>query len=108
MDKLPTGRPVVGHRPPTTVLESSKRLGIGVVGLHEGLTLLVALQETGLCRAVAACDLSEDKIAAAQSVGPGLFYTRDYGEMLRRPDVQIVAIYTPDALHAGQIEAAFR
>src|SRR5262249_35934129 len=108
MDKLPTGRPVVGQKPSGDSIDPAKRLGVGIVGLHEGLTLLTALQETGFCRAAACCDLSEEKIAAARRIGPDLFYTRDYSVLLARPDVHIVAIYTPDALHADQIEAAFR
>lgn len=108
MDKLPTGRPVVGARPTRESLPPEQRLGVGVVGLHEGRTLLVALRESGYCRAVAGCDLDEDKLAEARQVAPQLSLTRDYAEMLRRDDVAIVAIYTPDALHADQIIAAFR
>lgn len=108
MQKLPTGRPVVGRRPAGATLGSVKRVGVGVVGLHEGLTLLAALPQTSLCRAVAGCDLDEEKIAAARDIAAEAFFTRDYAEMLRRPDVSIVAIYTPDAMHAAQIEAAFR
>lgn len=107
-ETLPTGRPVVGRRPgPAPVVEPAKRLGVGIVGLHEGHTLLVALQHTVNCRAVAGCDLSEEKRAAARETQPDLFLTSDYDALLKRPDVDIVAIYTPDNLHAGQILAAF-
>jgi predicted dehydrogenase len=105
---LATGRPVVGRKPSAESIPFESRLGVGVVGLHEGHTLLVALKETGFCRAVAGCDLREEKLAAAHDVQPDLFLCKDYGELLARNDVQIVAIYTPDALHAPQIEAAFR
>ncbi len=108
MDKLPTGRPVVGRRPDFGAVPIDQRLGVGVVGLHEGQTLLVALQQTGYCRAVAACDLAEEKLAAARRLQPDLFLTSRYDELLSRPDVHIVAIYTPDALHAEQIAAAFQ
>jgi len=107
MERLPTGRPVVGRRPSDESLPPDRRLGVGVVGLHEGRTMLVALTQTGFCRAVAGCDLSVEKLEEARRVNPGLFLTRDYAELLRRDDVHIVAIYTPDALHAGQIAAAF-
>jgi predicted dehydrogenase len=82
--------------------------GIGVLGLHEGRTLLIALDACVRARAVAGCDLEASKIEACRAVKPDLFYTGDYGEMLRRPDVEIVAIYTPDALHGEHVEAAFR
>src|SRR5262249_9852725 len=40
-----------------------KSLGVGVVGLHEGRTMLVALGRTRHCHAVAGCDLRKEKIA---------------------------------------------
>lgn len=107
-DFLPTGRPVVGHRRKYGEVPVSDRFGVGVVGLHEGHTLLVALRASGLCRAVAGCDLSQEKREAAVASTPGLLVTDDYQELLSRDDVQIVAIYTPDSLHAEQIEQAFR
>ena len=82
--------------------------GVGVLGLHEGRTLLIALQTR--CRyanPVAACDLDAAKLAASRAELPDLFYTPDYAAMLARPEVDIVAIYTPDALHAEHIEQAF-
>ncbi len=108
MQKLPTGRPVVGQKPDLGSVPPSERLGVGIVGLHEGHTLLVALQHTGHCRAVAGCDLSDEKLSAARLVQADLFLTRDYEALLARADVHIVAIYTPDALHSDQIAAAFR
>ena len=98
------------------------QLGVGVIGLHEGRTLLVALNHiipanVGLptehitraphVRAVAGCDLREEKIAAARHDCPDLFYTTDYDELLKRDDVDIVAIYTPDPLHGEHIVRAF-
>lgn len=108
MKMLPTGRPVVGRRASHAVLPPEQRLGFGIVGLHEGHTLLVALQQTGLCRAVAGCDLADEKLAAAREVQEDIFLTKQLAELLARDDVDIVAIYTPDNLHAEQIEAAFR
>jgi predicted dehydrogenase len=101
----------------------TQQLGVGVLGLQEGRTLLVALNHiipamVGLpteertrsphARAVAGCDLTEDKRDAARAVCPDLFYTADYDEMLKRDEVDIVAIYTPDSLHGEHIERAFR
>jgi predicted dehydrogenase len=107
-DFLPTGNPTVGERRSYGSLPPEDRLGVGVIGLHEGHTELVALRASGLCRAVAGCDVSEEKREAARAAAPGLFVTGDYDEMLARPDVRIVAIYTPDNFHADHIEAAFR
>ncbi len=82
--------------------------GVGVIGLHEGRTLLVALAtRTSRAHPVAGCDLDAEKIATCRSQIPDLIYTADYATMLARPDVDIVAIYTPDALHGKHVVAAF-
>ncbi len=70
--------------------------------------MLVALRASELCRAVAGCDLSEEKRLAAREACPGLFITDNYDEMLANDAVQIVAIYTPDRFHAEHIEKAFQ
>ena len=81
---------------------------IGVLGLHEGRTLLSGLDRTTRCVAVAGCDLDRDKIEACRREQPALFYTTVYAAMLARADVDIVAIYTPDARHGEHVEQAFR
>jgi predicted dehydrogenase len=82
-------------------------LGVGVIGLHEGRTMLVALGRAKRCHAVAGCDLRADKIAAARADIPDLFYTRSYAQLLARADIRIVCIFTPDALHAEHVVRAF-
>ena len=97
-------------------------LGVGVIGLHEGRTLLVALNKpvpavVGTARevvtrpnhvhAVAGCDMRPEKIATARADVPNIFYTDNYDTMLAREDVDIVAIYTPDHLHGEHIIQAF-
>jgi predicted dehydrogenase len=86
---------------------AARQLGIGVIGLHEGRTLLVGLNRATRARAVAGCDLDPAKIEACRAELPRLFYTASYAEMLARRDVEIVAIYTPDALHGEHVVAAF-
>lgn len=82
--------------------------GVGVLGLHEGRTLLIGLEtRCEYARAVAGCDLDEEKLAACRGEMPRLTYTADYAEMLANPGVDIIAIYTPDHLHAEHIELAF-
>ena len=76
----------------------TQALGVGVLGLHEGRTLLVALNHpvpptvgeittpqprTQFARAVAGCDLNLEKIDAARQDCPDLFYTTDYDELLK-------------------------
>jgi predicted dehydrogenase len=70
--------------------------------------MLVALRASGMCRAVAGCDVSAEKREAAKTAAPQIEVYEDYDEMLGREDVRIVAIYTPDKFHAEHIERAFR
>lgn len=89
-------------------LEKGRRKGVGVLGLHEGRTLLVGLNRAGFARPVAGCDRDEEKLKAVRTELPGLAFTADYEEMLKMPEVEIVAIYTPDSFHGEHIAAAFR
>jgi len=99
---IPGTNPVI--KPP----RHPRAKGVGVIGLHEGRTLLIALEtRCSKAFAVAGCDLDESKLAASRSELPDLFYTMDYDAMLAHPGVDIVAIYTPDSLHAEHIVRAF-
>lgn len=82
--------------------------GVGVLGLHEGATLLLGLDRATRARPVAGCDLEQGKLEALRAALPGLFLTTRYAELLAHPEVEIVAVYTPDALHAEHVEQAFR
>lgn len=99
------------HIPGTIPIESRSRhprsMGVGVIGLHEGRTLLAALNRCSMAHAVAGCDLNQEKIDGCRAEMPELFYTREYAAMLARDDVRIVAIYTPDSVHGEHIIAAF-
>lgn len=83
------------------------RFGVGVIGLHEGRTMLVACGRTTNCVAVAGCDLNPDTLSAIEARLPDLFLTTDYAQLLARPDVDIVSVFTPDAFHADHVIAAF-
>jgi predicted dehydrogenase len=103
-----------------------RQLGLGVLGLHEGRTMLVALSHSvpvgpmtseyigaGRTRAphvrvIGGCDLRPEKIGAARRACPDLFYTASYEALLARDDIDILAIYTPDHLHGAHIVQAFQ
>jgi len=98
---------VPGSKPPPAARPAEKQIGIGVLGLHEGRTLLVALERTAHARAVAGCDRDPRKIEAARAVRPDLQFVEEYSELLALPGLDVVAIYTPDPLHGQHIEQAF-
>lgn len=89
-----------------------EKLGLAVVGLTEGLTMLIAPDRPGMERehvtVVAGCDPNPARVDAARARRPELFYATDVAEVLARSDVDIVAIYTPDASHGELIERALR
>ena len=62
------------------------------------------LPENGVLRAVA----GNIKGTADVSLGPNVKVYRDFDEMLANPDVDIVDICTPTALHATQVVAALK
>src|SRR5690606_35527290 len=68
--------PGIRREPPPE--PSPDRRGIGVLGLHEGRTLLVALERCRFARAVAGCDLDPRKIEEAREVCPDVAYTQRY------------------------------
>lgn len=103
-----------------------KVLGLGVIGLHEGRTMLTGLSHTAPgpiggsrplepgetarathVRAVGGCDLEQAKIELTRGACPHLKYTQDYDEMLSWPEIDIVAVYTPDSHHVDHIVRAF-
>lgn len=85
---------------------AERQLGIGVVGLNEGQTLLTGLSRASHARGVAGCDISPEKLEETRAAHPDLFLTSSYEELLARDDVDIVAIYTPDQVHGRQIVQA--
>jgi predicted dehydrogenase len=98
---------IPGIVPTFPVSKAARCKRIGVLGLHEGRTLLTGLDRAAHAVATAGCDLDAQKLAGCRAELPSLFYTTDYKELLARPDVDIVAIYTPDNRHGDHIEQAF-
>ncbi len=98
---------VPGARREFPVPKAARTKGIGVVGLHEGRTLLLALDRCAHARAVGGCDRDEQKLAAASAELPGLYATTEYAELLAHPQIDVVAIYTPDPVHGEHIVRAF-
>lgn len=101
IEHIPSTRAVV--TPP----KDARALGIGVLGLHEGRTLLAALDRCAFARPVAGCDADADKVAACRAAFPDVPIVERLDALLAMDEVDIVAVYTPDALHAEHAEAAF-
>ena len=88
---------------PTPVVPGEPRLGLGVVGLNEGRTALVAAGRTTHVRAVAGCDADTALLQRLGEELPEVTFTASYDEMLQRDDIEIVGVYTPDHHHGEHI-----
>lgn len=77
---------------------AERPVGFGVVGLNWGLGRCKALQQVPEARLVAVASRHE---ATARPAGEqlGVDWYTDYRAMLRRPDLDVVAIYTPNGYH---------
>jgi predicted dehydrogenase len=82
-----------------------KKLGLGVLGLGEGRSIISAGVNSPLWSVVRLCDLSEElgKTRCAEFGLSADAYTNSLGAMLADPAVDVVGIYTPDHLHADHV-----
>lgn len=78
-----------------------KPLGLGVLGLGEGRSIISAGQRSALWNVAQICDVNEE-LCRARCAEFGLArYTTSYAEMLADPAVDVIGIYTPDHLHGA-------
>ena len=81
----------------------SETLGLGVLGLGEGRSIISAGVQSAAWNVVCLCD-TNTALAQERCAEFGLTrYTTDYDAMLADPAVDVVGIYTPDHLHADHI-----
>jgi len=78
-----------------------KSIGIGLIGTGMGRDLLYLNEEPesrfqvrGICSATAA------KVEAVARESAVAFWTTDHRELIERDDVDVIAVYSPDHLHA--------
>ncbi len=81
-----------------------KDIGMGVIGVGMGLDLLY-LNDNPESRfeVRALCAVHEDKVKKIGAEHNIPFTTTDYQKLIKRDDVQVVAVYSPDHLHARHI-----
>jgi predicted dehydrogenase len=87
-----------------------KPLGLGVLGLGEGRSILSAGVRSELWRVARLCDLNETlgrERCAEFGLDPAL-YTSSLDVLLGDPSVDVVGIYTPDHLHAEHVIRVLR
>ncbi|MHB0876272.1 MAG: Gfo/Idh/MocA family protein [Anaerolineae bacterium] len=85
----------------------AKDIGIGIIGIGMGSTLLPINDDPrSRLQVRALCSQSEARVAALAAKWGLPFYTTDYREMLARRDIDVIGVYSPDHLHAEHAAAA--
>lgn len=87
-----------------------KKLGLGVLGLGEGRSIISAARQSDLWEVARLCDLNESlgRERCHEFNLEASCYTPDIDAMLADPAVDVVGIYTPDHLHAEHVVRALR
>lgn len=87
----------------------AKGIGIGIIGIGMGLALCPLnrdpnsrLEVRGLCAT------RPDRLAAAAGEWNIRFTTTDYRALLQQPGIDVIAVYSPDHLHAEHVLAALQ
>ena len=87
-----------------SIMAAKKEVKVGVVGYGPAFNMgrhhLEGMAEHKGLVPWAVCDLDETRLAAARKEFPGIETHADLGEMLRKSDVELLAIILPHHLHA--------
>jgi predicted dehydrogenase len=81
-------------------------LSVGILGLGEGRSTISAVLQSDKLRLKAMCDLSLELCRKRADEFKVYDFTVNYQEMLDDKEIDIIAIYTPDHLHAGHVKQA--
>lgn len=88
----------------TTTTTDQPKLALGVLGLGEGRSILSAASTSEYCRAYAICDIDEQLLRQRRAEFGIDRGTTSLDEMLAMPEIDLIAIYTPDHLHGLHIK----
>jgi predicted dehydrogenase len=85
----------------------NQKLGIGVIGLSMGRNMLFVNHHANLHSQVRAiCDTNPERLQDNKSEFQVPFATADWRELILRPEVDIVGIFSPDHQHMDMIRLA--
>jgi predicted dehydrogenase len=81
-------------------------LTLGILGLGEGRSTMSAALNSPKIKLKTICDLNEELCKQRSKEFQFFNYTTKYEEMLNDPEIEVIAIYTPDKFHAEHIKQA--
>ncbi len=79
---------------------------IGILGLGEGRSTMSAVLNSSKLELVKICDRNRELCEMRAKEFGFQPYTTEYADLLNDPQIDIIAIYTPDHLHAEHIKLA--
>ena len=85
-----------------------KELGFGIIGCHMGMSHIAGLKACKGGKLIAICDKKEDVLNKAMentNLSKENCYT-DYRDLIKRSDIDVVVVATPDQLHPEHTIAA--
>lgn len=81
-------------------------LKLGILGLGEGRSTISAALQSNRIELKTMCDISLEACQQRAKEFDFHSYTTNYQDMLDDPEIDIIAIYTPDHLHADHVKQA--
>lgn len=81
-------------------------LKLGILGLGEGRSTIAAALASTKWVLKTICDVNEEACIARAKEFDFPHYTTSFQEMLDDPEIHVIAIYTPDHLHAEHVKQA--
>lgn len=81
-------------------------LQLGILGLGEGRSTMSAALQSDMYELNQVCDVNEELCRQRAKEFDFHRYTTSYQEMLDNKDIDVIAIYTPDHLHAEHVKLA--
>jgi predicted dehydrogenase len=79
---------------------------VGILGLGEGRSTISAVLASDKLELKMICDKNPDLCRKRADEFKVYDYTTEYSDMLKNEDIDVIAIYTPDHLHAEHIKQA--
>jgi predicted dehydrogenase len=83
-------------------------LKLGILGLGEGRSTMSAAIQSAKWELRLICDRNEDLCRQRGDEFKMYDYTTNYEDMLNDPEIDVIAIYTPDQLHAQHVKLALQ
>ena len=81
-------------------------LNVGILGLGEGRSTMSAALNSNKLNLKTICDMNEELCKHRSKEFQFFNYTTKYDDMLNDPEIDIIAIYTPDKWHSEHIKQA--